>query len=448
MHDLLFITIIVLIASALALPFLQSKKGPYVTAGISAALASYWAYSAFSIKFVSGTFIIDHLTEVVAIASLFAGAVIALSYGRLERRSSIASSMLLIGILGTILLASTLNPLVILASWGLLSIASYGIAAIPKDKKSLANSLKYAFMGGLSLQFLLIAIFLIFSGTLAAAAMLGFAMLLVATGFKVGVVPFHMWLPDVYGTTDPISVSTLSAIMKLGPLALVLRIMFYITAGLSPRAVNTLLLIGTIIALLTMTWGNVTATVQNSVQRILAYSSISHVGFILMGLVVAMASYYYGINYYFVLIGIFVYFFSYSISKTNAFTYIRGFSDRKLESLKGAGLKYGTNSAMFSLSLLNLLGLPPLLGFWGKLLIFMSAANPALSMFFIGPVPWFTIIAIINSVISAFYYVKIIQQIYADGNAQADFSKLNATIIISGLFLLVAGFVIPIVLSI
>ncbi|MEM3810696.1 MAG: proton-conducting transporter membrane subunit, partial [Conexivisphaerales archaeon] len=274
MHDLLFITIIVLIASALALPFLQSKKGPYVTAGISAALASYWAYSAFSIKFVSGTFIIDHLTEVVAIASLFAGAVIALSYGRLERRSSIASSMLLIGILGTILLASTLNPLVILASWGLLSIASYGIAAIPKDKKSLANSLKYAFMGGLSLQFLLIAIFLIFSGTLAAVAMLGFAMLLVATGFKVGAVPFHMWLPDVYGTTDPISVSTLSAIMKLGPLALVLRIMFYITAGLSPRAVNTLLLIGTIIALLTMTWGNVTATVQNSVQRILAYSSI------------------------------------------------------------------------------------------------------------------------------------------------------------------------------
>ncbi|MGC8661249.1 MAG: NADH-quinone oxidoreductase subunit N [Nitrososphaeria archaeon] len=448
MYDLLLVTIIVLIASALVLPFLQSRKGSYVASGISTVLAAYWVYSTVSMKFASGTFIIDHLTEVVAIASLFAGAIIALTYGRLEGRSNIASSMLLIGILGTILVASTLNPLVILASWGLLSIASYGIAAIPKDKKSLANSLKYAFMGGLSLQFLLIAIFLIFSGTLAAAVMVGFAILLVATGFKVGAVPFHMWLPDVYGTSDPISVSTLSAIMKLGPLALVLRIMFYVTAGLSPRAVNTLLLIGTIIAVLTMTWGNVAATVQNSVQKILAYSSISHIGFILMGLVVAMASYYYGVNYYFVLIGIFVYFFSYSISKTNVFTYIRGFSDRKLEALRGAGLKYGTNSAMFSLSILNLLGLPPLVGFWGKLLIFMSAANPALSMFFVGPIPWFTIIAIINSVISAFYYVKIIQQVYAEGNAHADFSKLNATIIISGLFLLVAGFVIPLVLSI
>ncbi len=444
----MLVTIIVLIVSALLLPFIHSKNNNYIATGVSAALTAYWIYSVITTKFAPGIFILDHLTDVVAIASLFAGSLIALSYGRLEGRSNIASSLLLIGILGTILVASTLNPLVILASWGLLSIASYGIAAIPKDKRSLANSLKYAFMGGLSLQFLLIAIFLIFSGALSTAAMLGFAILLVAIGFKVGAVPFHMWLPDVYGTSDPISVSTLSAIMKLGPLALVLRIMFYITAGLSAHAVNTLLLIGTIIAVLTMTWGNVAATVQNSVQKILAYSSISHIGFILMGLVVAMASYYYGVSYYFVLIGIFVYFFSYSISKTNAFTYIKGFYDKKLESIKGAGLKYGTSSAMFSISLLNLLGLPPLIGFWGKLLIFMSAANPALSVFFIGPIPWFTIIAILNSVISAFYYVKIIQQLYSEGNVKADFSKLNATIIITGLFLIVAGLIVPLVLSI
>ena len=448
MHELLLVTIVVLLVSALLLPFIRSKNNNYIAAGVSAALTAYWIYSIITTKFAPGTFIIDHITDAVAIASLFAGSLISLSYRRLDGRSNVASSLLLIGILGTILVASTLNPLIILASWGLLSIASYGIAAIPKDKVSLGNSLKYAFMGGLSLQFLLLAVFLIFSGSLPAAAMLGFALLFVAIGFKVGAVPFHMWLPDVYGSSDPISVSALSAIMKLGPLALMLRIMFYLTSRLSASAFNALLIIGTIIAVLTMTWGNVAATVQNSVQRILAYSSISHVGFILMGLVVAMASHYYGVSAYFVLIGIFIYFFSYSISKTNAFTFIRGFSDKKLESIKGAGVKCGTSSAMFSISLLNLLGLPPLIGFWGKLLIFMSAANPALRVFFIGPVPWFTIIAIINSVISAFYYVKIIQHLYATGEVKADFSRLNATIIITGLFLIISGLIVPLVLSI
>jgi NADH-quinone oxidoreductase subunit N len=440
----------VIVITALLLPLLRIKRhAAYAGSAVSALLGVYWIYSAFTYSAPTGKFIFDNLTIVVAVASLFAGSIIMLSYAKLDNKSNISSSLLLIGILGTILVASTINPLVILASWGLLSIASYGVAAIPKDKRSLTNALKYAFMGGLSFQFLIIALLLVFSySTVMVAALLGFSLFLVAIGFKVGAVPFHMWLPDVYGSSDPLAVSALSAIMKLGPLALTFRIMLMVVGQLTPAEIQTAIILGTVISLLTMTWGNVAATVQSNVQRVLAYSSISHVGYMLMGLVAAMASLYYHVSYYYAIIGLFIYFFSYSISKAGAFTYVKGFSDRKIESLKGSGKKYGVNSAMFSLSLLNLLGLPPLLGFWGKLMIFMSAANPKLNIFYIGPLPWFTIIAIINSVISAFYYVKIIQNIYADGNAQADFNKLTSTIIISGLFLVIAGVIVPLILTI
>jgi NADH:ubiquinone oxidoreductase subunit 2 (subunit N) len=216
----------VIVITALLLPLLRIKRyAAYAGSAVSALLAVYWIYSSFTYSASTGEFIFDNLTIVVAVASFFAGSIIMLSYAKLDNKSNISSSLLLIGILGTILVASTINPLVILASWGLLSIASYGIAAIPKDKRSLTNALKYAFMGGLSFQFLIIAVLLVFSySTILVAALLGFSLFIVAIGFKVGAVPFHMWLPDVYGSSNPLAVSALSAIMKLGPLALTLRL--------------------------------------------------------------------------------------------------------------------------------------------------------------------------------------------------------------------------------
>ena len=122
---------------------------------------------------------------------------------------------------------------------------------------------------------------------------------------------------------------------------------------------------------------------------------------------------------------------------------MKGFDNRSYESIKGAGRTYAGVSGMFSVSLLNLLGLPPLLGFWAKLFVFMSAANPNISLFYAGYIPWYALVGIINSVISAFYYVRVLQSLYTESKPNAVFEGLRLTIIVSSAILIIGGIILP-----
>ncbi|MGC8599445.1 MAG: NADH-quinone oxidoreductase subunit N [Nitrososphaeria archaeon] len=450
MVEPVFITIGVLITLSLISPFLSGKKLlNYSASAVYTLLLIYLAYVLYQgiglgkLKGLTPGL----LSYAVLSVSLIAGALTSLSLSKLGKKAGIAVSLISAGILANFVLSSTLNPFYIIAAWGLLSVSSYGIAAIPKDKVSLGNSLKYAFMGGLSFQLLLLSfvLYYLFVGSvLGLPIVIGAALLVTAIGFKIGVVPFHMWLPDVYGTSDPIAVSVLSSLMKLGPIALLVNLfgvgLVFLT-GLEKEALLTFLML---LAVLTMTWGNVTAAVQRDVQKMLAYSSISHIGFMLMAISVIIASYMYGVSATLAYIALIIYLFSYSISKASAFSYMKGFDNRSYESIKGAGRTYGGVSGMFSVSLLNLLGLPPLLGFWAKLFVFMSAASPNIALFYVGYIPWYALVGIINSVISAFYYVRVLQSLYTESKPNAVFEGLRLTIIVSSAFLIVGGIILPI----
>ena len=443
----------VLMASSLLFPIFSGKKGiAYLASAIYLGLLAYLIFLYLEGDGLGALYGLSpgRLSFAVLFASLLAGLLVSFSLNKLGKRSGIAVSFVSGGILANFILSSTLNPYYIIASWGLLSASSYGIAAIPKDKVSLGNSLKYAFMGGLSFQFLILSFVLFYmysTPLLGLPVVIGAALLAVAVGFKIGIVPFHMWLPEVYGSSDPVAVSALSSLMKLGAIALLLRLFSIGVKLLMPQEKYGLLAFLILLSLITMTWGNVAAAAQNDLQKMLAYSSISHVGFMLMAITVIVASYSYGVSPTLAVLALVIYFFSYSISKAGAFAYTKAFDDRKYESIKGAARTYSDVSGMFSISMLNLLGLPPLLGFWAKLFVFMTAANPALKIFYIGYIPWYSLIGILNSVISAFYYVRVIQNLYAQASSKASFEGLKATIIISSALLVVGGIILPFIVS-
>jgi len=260
-----FIIMSVLIVLSLISPFLSGKKllnysasAVYTLLLIYLAYVRYkgiglgrlqWLMSGLPSNVVLGKSIIE-LSYVVLGVSLIAGALTSLSLNKIGKNSGIAVSLISAGILANFVLSSTLNPFYIIAAWGLLSVSSYGIAAIPKDRVSLGNSLKYAFMGGLSFQLLLLSFVLYYSGSvLGLPIVIGAALLVTAIGFKIGIVPFHMWLPDVYGTSDPIAVSVLSSLMKLGPIALLVNLfnvgLVYLT-GYQKVALLTFLMLQTV----------------------------------------------------------------------------------------------------------------------------------------------------------------------------------------------------------
>ncbi len=478
MQIILFYSITPLVIAGLLIPLLRNRQYIKMKGIIGAAALvitlGIWAYEYFSgaisswlissspVSDLARYFLPDWLSLLVAVVAVMGGLLALPLARRLTGNQTVYISIVLVGVGGTIVLASTLNPFLIVASWGLVSVASYALASIAKDRDSLINSVKYAIMGAIAFQFLVIAVFLIYSsiGNPSGALLLdlGLLLLMAAIGFKIGIPPFHMWLPDLYGYSEPLSVAPLSAIMKLGPIALLLRLM--LAQAPSGPEMGALLAVLAVLSIVAMTFGNVTALVQKNIQRMMAYSSMAQVGYMLMAITVAFASFstrdY--TSFYFSVGGLLIYLLAYSASKAGIFTLIKGVRSGRevtLTDIRGLSTTNGAQSASFTILLLNLIGLPPLVGFWGKLLIFASAANPELSFFYIGGVPWFALIGIINSVISVFYYMKIVRSMYGDSEKVPGhdapvrrFEGLNWVIFASTIIVVVVGIIVPVLLVI
>ena len=324
-------------------------------------------------------------------------------------------SLVSLALLGALLLVFVNDLVLLLAAWALMSVASYVIAALKKDAPSAEGALKYSVMGALSSVLMLYGVAVIYgvtgttnitslSSNLANSGqveLIVFSLLLftAAFGFKIGVVPFHGWLPDVYGGVHPSLVAFLAGVVKVGAIGAMLRV-------ITPVAILSYqwLIIFVILSLASMFLGNLVALLQSGVQRMMAYSSIAHVGYILIGLVAlslgpeaaALGE-----------SGIAVHVLSYVLAKIGVFVALAyvlslGLSP-SLEGLKGLGKKAPLTSAMLSMLMLNLMGVPPFLGFWGKFYLFISVVSS---------LPWLTALAIINSAISVGYYAQVIRYMY------------------------------------
>lgn len=344
-------------------------------------------------------------------------------------------SLLLFATVGMMLMASGGDLVIIFLGLEILSIATYVLAGFRRsDVRSNESSLKYFILGSFSSAFLLYGIALTYGATGVAGSpgttniaviasrinearypgllFAGAAMMLVGFGFKIATAPFHVWTPDVYeGAPTPVT-----AFMAAGPKAagfasfirvFVFGFPFVVASANSAvgsgvhRAWLTVL---AILAILTMTLGNVVAITQNNVKRMLAYSSIAHAGYALVGMVAAGAT-----NdpaqRNGAITAVLFYLLTYAIMNIGAFTVVQLIArsgDRRtaIEDYNGIGFQSPVLAFSLSLFLLSLLGMPLTAGFMGKIMVFGAAVNQHYYEL--------VVIGVLNTAISAYYYLRLI----------------------------------------
>ena len=319
--------------------------------------------------------------------------------------------LLLLSTCGMLILVSSYSFLTFYLALELQALPIYVMCALRKnDLKTSEAALKYFLLGALSSGFLLFGISLIygFTGTISFEGLInnnvqnnmglnfGIIFLLAGMAFKISAAPFHMWAPDVYeGTPSPITFFIASA-----PKVSVICVLSYLIYKIFPSLNENLSDLIIVLSISSMLVGSVGAIIQNNLKRLIAYSSIAHMGFLLVGVVSfseqgISSIIYYLIIYTFLLLGV----FSIILSLKK--------DDKPIELISDLKGLYN-NQPFISISLLifmfSLAGIPPLSGFFGKWLIFYSAIE---SQFYI-----LAILGVLFSVISAFYYLKIIRYVF------------------------------------
>jgi NADH-quinone oxidoreductase subunit N len=342
-------------------------------------------------------------------------------------------ALLLTATLGAILTASASDIISILLSVELTALSFYALVGFLKNGKASESSIKYVLLGAVNSAVLLYGLSMVFgfsgstslpgiaraaaaipAGGAAGGAGLIFGLMLVVAGFgfKIAAVPFHMWAPDVYeGAPTPITLY-LSTASKIAGFAVLMR--FLLTSFIQPVSLAEnwgLILAG--IAALTMTAGNLLAIPQANIKRLLSYSSIAQSGYMLVavaGLGMSAASFgqVQSSLLYFIL--------AFALAELVVFLAVIIMSRNKPADLitdyAGMARRSPLLAIAMTLGLLSLMGLPPLAGFMGKFYVFSQAAQHGLI--------WLVIVAVVNSVISAYYYLRIIKTIWMDGPASEE----------------------------
>jgi NADH-quinone oxidoreductase subunit N len=324
--------------------------------------------------------------------------------------------LILLATVGMMLMASGIDLITIFLGLELLSICLYVLAGFNRaNVKSNEAGLKYFLLGAFSTGFLLygmaltygatgttkidkIALFVAQNGNVATSPMLVVGMLLMAVGFsfKIAAAPFHMWTPDVYeGAPTPMT-AFMSAAPKAAGFAAFLRVFFIALPALSADWRPLIW----VLAVLTMTIGNIIALSQDNIKRMLAYSSIAHAGYALVGFTAANAE---GVG------GILFYMLSYAFMNMGAFAIIilvgkKGEQNGNVSDYAGLGVKHPVLALAMSVFLFSLAGMPPTAGFIGKFYLFSGAIKAGYL--------WLAIIGVLNSAASVYYYLRVMVFMY------------------------------------
>lgn len=338
-------------------------------------------------------------------------------------------ALLMFATFGMMLMASGNDLVVIFLGLETLSIATYVMAGLRRgDLKSNESAMKYFILGSFASAFLLYGMALVYGATgstnltqiadkvttanFPALLLIGGAMMLVGFGFKVASVPFHIWTPDVYeGAPAPVT-GFMAAGPKAAAFASFIRVFvlgFPFVAGIQASSYlhESWMTALSVMAMLTMTVGNVAAIMQNNVKRMLAYSSIAHAGYALVGFIGAGAAKP-GQAQDAAIASVAFYMLTYAITNLGAFSVISLLAQKndrraEFEDYNGIGFKSPVLAFSLSLFMLSLLGLPLTAGFMGKVLVFrpaLEAGNTLLTVL--------VVVAVLNTAISAYYYLRMI----------------------------------------
>ena len=403
--------------------FTPADKAPY-TAGLSLtglSLAAVCTILAIGGSAFGGMLNLDLASAcfwiVFFVATAFTIRVIGeqLSLPRVERAE--VHALLLLSCLGMMLMASAGHLVMIFLGLETMSIALYILAGLvgSQDEGSNEAALKYLLLGAFATGFLLYGMAFLYGatgqlslgglassisggGAIPGFLSLGLGLVIVGLGFKVAVVPFHMWAPDVYeGSPTPVS-----AFMSVGPkvagFAAMVRV--FDQAGLA--AVLKWAPVLAVLAVLTMFVGNVVAIAQTNVKRMLAYSSIAHAGYLLVGVTAANET---GVA------GVLFYSLVYGLMNLGAFAVVMLVQRGHLEGLhlddyKGLSRRRPVLAASMALFMFSLAGVPPFSGFLGKWLLFSGAVQ--------GELAWLAVCGVLASAISAFFYLRLVVLMWMD----------------------------------
>jgi NADH-quinone oxidoreductase subunit N len=314
---------------------------------------------------------------------------------------------------GMMLLAAAGDLIVLFLALELMSLSLYVLAGLFTHELAASEaSMKYFILGAFAASFLLYGIALIYGATgttnldrIAAVAagrahdpllVIGLGLLLVGFGFKISSVPFHMWAPDVYQGA-PTSVTALIATgSKAAALAALIRVLVTALRGSQPDWAVLLW----VVAAVTMTVGNVVAIAQSNLKRLLAYSSIAHVGYMLIGIVAGGSA---GPG------AVLFYLLTYVFTTAGAFGVLTLCERAQAEAVEvgdyaGLGRRHPVLAAALGLFLLSLVGIPPLAGFVGKFYLFAAAVRAGYL--------WLAVIGVVNSAIAAYYYLRVVVFMY------------------------------------
>lgn len=372
--------------------------------------------------------------NVIFLVSTILVVLISMNYlGHTDRRQGEYYLLILLATLGMMLMAAGNELIVVFLGLELMSLSLYVLAGY--FQRSMASSeagMKYLLLGAFASGFFLYGIALIYGGagttsipkiasaiTVNATSPLllsGMFLLVVGFGFKVALVPFHQWAPDVYEGAPTSIAAFISAGPKAAGFAAFLRIFLEALQNIQSEWI----VVVTILAALTMTVGNLVAIAQRNIKRMLAYSSIAHAGYVLVGLAAANKD---GIS------SAMFYLLVYCIMNIGAFGAVILARTEDGESLMisdyaGLGFKKPLLALFMTLMLLSLAGFPPTAGFVGKFYIFRSAVES-------GQI-WLVIIGAINTAISAFYYLRVVVAMYMrEPEAELDFHPYPGLLIVA-----------------
>jgi NADH-quinone oxidoreductase subunit N len=446
----------------------ERRTGTFVLAQavlIACALVTLWIQSvngSSRLYLFNGLFVSDAMSNVLKLAA-YAAVSTALVYARqylLDRGLFKGEfvTLLLFGLLGMMVMISANSFLTLYLGLELMSLCLYAMVALNRDSTaSTEAAMKYFVLGALASGLLLYGMSMIYgatgtltisdiakqvgrlSGHSADHTFLVFGLVFIVAGlaFKLGVVPFHMWIPDVYHGAPTAITLVIGTAPKLSAFAIAIRLL---VNGLLDLAVDWQQML-MVLSVLSMALGNIAAIAQSNLKRMLAYSTIAHMGFMLLGLMSGVvggnwlnkdeayaAAMFYTVIYVLMSLGSFgmlVYLSS------------KGFECENLEDMKGLNRRNPWFAFLMMIAMFSLAGVPPTAGFYAKLSV-LSAAVAA------GQI-WLAVVAVIFSLVGAYYYLRIVKLMYFDDPKDAapfaGHSDMRLLLSVNGLALLVIGII-------
>jgi len=407
---------------------------------------------------LNGMYVSDamgHVLKLVACAATAAALVYARSYAvdRGMHRGELYA-LALFALLGQMIMISAGNLLIVYLGLELMSLSLYAMAAMRRDHAiSTEAAIKYFVLGALASGFLLYGMSMIYGGTgtldlakishslgglaPANAKVLIFGVVFIVAGlaFKFGAVPFHMWVPDVYQGTPTVTTLLIASGPKLATFAVAFRILAGSLIGVASDWQQMLL----VLSVLSMVLGNLVAIAQTNLKRMLAYSAIAQIGFVLLGMLSGIvggsttgaadawsASMFYLVAYVLTTLGTFGVMMLMSRD---------GHEADDIADLKGLGRRNPALAFVMLILMFSLAGIPPTIGFYAKLTVLKAVIDAGMI--------WLAVLAVLMSLVGAFYYLRIVKTVYfdepVDQHALSPLPSAHALLAINGALVLLLG---------